>query len=338
MESKEQQVREKILHKSVQNPSMSHHDISKSLGIPRSTVSSVLKRFRDTLTVDRKPGSGGKRNDNFKLQRNAVLRMIKRNPNLSIRDVAKKVKMSYSFVQKVKKAAGYKSFKIIKTPNRNEKQETSAKSRARKLYERMLTKFDCVVMDDETNVKADFKQLPGLEFYTALQRGKVDDYFKAKKLSKFAKKYMVWQAICSCGLKSKIFITTGTINQQVYVEECLKKRLLPFIQKHTCSVLFWPDLASCHYGKVAQEWYAENHVNIVPKDCNPPNTPELRPIERYWAIVKRNLGKSKGNANNEKDFAKKWEKASNQVVEGTVQNLMDGIKRKVRAFGYNKSE
>ena len=229
MESKGQQVREKNLHISVENPSMSHHDIAKSTEIPRSTVSNALKRFRDRLTVDRKPGSGGKRNDNFKSQRNAVLGMIKRNPNLSIRDVAKKVKMSYSFVQKVKKAAGYKSFKVIKTPNRNDKQETSSKTRARKLYDKLLTKFNCVVMDDETIVKADLKQLPGLEFYTSLQRGKVDDYFKAKKLLKFSKKYMVWQAICSCGLKSEIFITTGTLNQQIYVGECLEKRLLPFI-------------------------------------------------------------------------------------------------------------
>ena len=149
---------------------------------------------------------------------------------------------------------------------------------------------------------------------------------------------MVWQAICSSGLKSKIFITTGTLIQQIYVEECLQKRLLPFIQKHTNSVLFWPDLASCHYGKTAQEWYAGHNINVVPKDCNPPNTPELRPIERYWAIVKRNLGKSKGQANNEKDFAEKWEKASRLVADNTVQNLMGGIKRKVCAYAYKTSK
>lgn len=127
---------------------MSHHDIAKSLGVPRSTVSSVLKRFRDRLTLERKPGSGGKRNDSFKSQRNAVLRLVKQNPNLSIRDIAKKVKKSYSFVQKVKKAAGYRSYKVIKAPNRNEKQETSSRTRARKLYDTLLTKFDCVVMDE----------------------------------------------------------------------------------------------------------------------------------------------------------------------------------------------
>ena len=84
------------------------------------------------------------------------------------------------------------------TPNRDDKQYTSVKARSRKLYTTMLTKFDCVVQNDETYVKADFKQLPGQEFHTATGRGKVADIFKHIKLSKFAKKYLVWQAICLC--------------------------------------------------------------------------------------------------------------------------------------------
>ena len=39
------------------------------------------------------------------------------------------------------------------------------------------------------------------------------------------------------------------------------------------------------------EWYAANNVQVMPKDKNPRNTPELRPIEKYWVIVKRNLKK-----------------------------------------------
>ena len=124
------------------------------------------------------------------------------------------------------------------TPNRDDKQITSVKARSRKLYTTMLTKFDRVVQDDETYVKADFKQLPGQEFYTATGRGKVADIFKHIKLSKFAKKYLVWHAICTCGLKSNIYIATETVNQEIYVSECLQKRLLPFLKRHNCSVLF----------------------------------------------------------------------------------------------------
>ena len=90
------------------------------------------------------------------------------------------------------------------TTNRDDKQNTSAKAQSRKLYTTMLTKFDCVVEDNETYVEADFKQLPGQEFYTATIRGKVTDIFKHIKLSKFAKKYLVWQSINTSGLKSHI--------------------------------------------------------------------------------------------------------------------------------------
>ena len=36
-----------------------------------------------------------------------------------------------------------------------------------------------------------------------------------------------------------------------------------------------------------QEWCEQNDVKVVPKTANPPNCPESRVIEKYWAIVKR---------------------------------------------------
>ena len=75
------------------------------------------------------------------------------------------------------------------------------------------------------------------------------------------------------------------------MSECLKKRLLPFLKTHNVPTIFWPDLASCHYSKDALEWYKTNGANFVPKDLYPPNSPELRPIEKYWAIMKHELRK-----------------------------------------------
>ena len=104
------------------------------------------------------------------------------------------------------------------------------------------------------------------------------------------------QAICSCGRASQSFITTGTVNKEIYREECLKKRLLPFLRSHDAPSLFWPDLTSCHYAKDVLEWYKANGVHVVPKEANPLNCPELRPIERYWALVKRELSQYKQQA------------------------------------------
>ena len=65
-------------------------------------------------------------------------------------------------------------------------------------------------MDDETYIKCD-KQLPGPKFYTSMVRGHLSNKFKYKSLEKFGEK-LLWQAICSCGLRSQAFVTSSTLN------------------------------------------------------------------------------------------------------------------------------
>lgn len=308
MEVNQRESREQILSKHLEFPDLSHRQLGKMLNIHHSTVSRVLKRFQERLTLDHGKGAGRKPGPENKKTEGKVKRMIKANPNVSSRDLAKKIGMSQSYVQNAKKRAGLHTYKVQNFPNRDERQQSTAKTRARKLYEKMLTKYGCCVMDDETYIKADFKQIPGLEFFTGKSKFDVDDKFKKKKMSKFASKYLIWQAICSCGLRSEPFVTKGTVNGEIYKSECLEKRLLPFLQQHDEAPLFWPDLASCHYSKSVLEWYEANSVHFVPKDMNPPNCPELRPVEQYWAIMKRELRKSKKTVKDEKDMLRKWKK------------------------------
>ena len=81
------------------------------------------------------------------------------------------------------------------------------------------------------------------------------------------------------------------MNGKIYRDEFLQKRLLPFpfLRFHEGETLFWPDLATCRYAKRVMEWYATNDVVFVPKEANPPNSPELHPIEKFWTIVKDKL-------------------------------------------------
>ena len=47
--------------------------------------------------------------------------------------------------------------------------------------------------------------------------------------------------------------------------------------------VFWPDLDSCHYSFETIEYLNSQNIIQVPKDDNPPNVPQARPIERFWA-------------------------------------------------------
>lgn len=140
---------------------------------------------------------------------------------------------------------------------------------------------------------------------------------------------MVWH-----GRKSSRFFISRTMNAQVYRDECLKKRLLSFINRQGSRPLFWADMASCHYAKDTLPWYKANNINFVTHDCNPSNSPELRPIGEYWSIVKGILKKTVETVKNIEEFKTKWLWASRKVDNALVQNMMARVRRKVRSLAY----
>ena len=72
------------------------------------------------------------------------------------------------------------------------------------------------------------------------------------------------------------------VNTDIYINECLQKKLLPFKHKHhgDFNHLFWPGLAGAHYSDETVAWMEKN-VQFVEKASNPPNGP----IENFWGIL-----------------------------------------------------
>lgn len=247
--TKQEKLRKKFLHTYLADISRTYKSIGDEHGVSRTTVYCIVRRYLETLSTARCTGSGRKKgpaNPNLKKK---IVRDFHRNPGTSNRDRAKKFAVSEGLIRKIKKNENLHSYKAIKYPNCSEKQESTAKSRTRKLYSILNKTNCCLILDDETYVKKDYRQLPGNIFNVSSIRGKVHKKYKYVCVDRFAPKVMVWQAICGYGLKRKVFVTNSNINSDVYVKECLQKRLLPFIKSHEGPTLFWPDLASCHYSK-----------------------------------------------------------------------------------------
>jgi hypothetical protein len=51
-------------------------------------------------------------------------------------------------------------------------------------------------------------------------------------------------------------------------------------------IVLWPDLASAHYAKDTLVRLEELKIEYVPKEDNPPNVPQIWPIENSWANLK----------------------------------------------------
>lgn len=328
--------RKSVLFKWCSIKSISMRKIAKEENLPVSSVSYIIKKFGETNTIHNLPKSGRKKGSFDQEKSRRVMEIIKKKRELSVRDIAKKAKTSIGMVQRVKARNNLKTYKKQKQPKRDEKQSSKAKTRTKKLYDFVnQRKNHCIIMDDETYVKLDFKTLPGPQYYTIPKGSKIPRKDRSVFCEKFGQKIMVWQAICQCGKKSKAFFTNKSINSEIYIKECLQKRLLPLIKKHNGPTLFWPDLASCHYSKATQEWYIKNCVTFIEKDINPPNCPELRPIERYWAIMKRHLQQKVKSANSVKDFEEKWNQTAKKMDESSVQTLMGNLPSKLLKFYRN---
>ena len=78
------------------------------------------------------------------------------------------------------------------------------------------------------------------------------------------------------------FVPSGlAIRQDVYLENCIKKHLIPFINKYypDGGYVFWPDLASSQYAN--RNYLKTEKVNFFPKQDNRANVPKARPIEDF---------------------------------------------------------
>ena len=75
---------------------------------------------------------------------------------------------------------------------------------------------------------------------------------KYSPIKKFEDKVLVWIAISPCGQSAPYICQSGlAINQNIYWNECIRKRLIPFIRENYDGTpyVFFPDRANCHYAK-----------------------------------------------------------------------------------------
>ena len=82
---------------------------------------------------------------------------------------------------------------------------------------------------------------------------------------------MVWVAI-SPRVISNLYIHRSkiAIHEEIYLKQCIRGRLLPFIKKHqNDDILFWPDLASLHYAYSVLRCLESNNVPYVRRNQPP---------------------------------------------------------------------
>lgn len=308
-------------------------------GVPKSTIYGVIARFEQRGDIIPKEKSGRPRSVSTTKVIRKIDRLITNDPNISSRDGAAKVGISKSTYSRVKvNDLGINAYRKEPAPKYSGDQKERAKTACRKIYRKRLLSEEptILIMDDETYVPMDRDQVPGPEYYHCKDKSTVSDENRFKPQAKFFKKFLVWQCIDELGNVSDPYVTTGTVNGEIYLKHCLKKRLKDFIDKYhkNHKILFWMDMATSHYKKEVTDWLTAQGIDFIGKKENAPNVPQARPIEKFWALCKAEYKRHRRSSKSIESFRKIWKKISKKIAQSSAQRLMKEARRHLRAIGY----
>ncbi|XP_065077549.1 uncharacterized protein LOC135700820 [Ochlerotatus camptorhynchus] len=166
-----------------------------------------------------------------------------------------------------------------------------------------------VVMDDETYLTLDGNDWQGTSYFTSSTK-EVSSVVKLISHTQFPKKVLLWLTISEKGMPKPFFFRSGlAVNGEIYSTKYLPE-VASFIKKYHKGedAVFWPDLVSTHYSKRSLEEMERMNIDVVPKSANPANVPQLRPIENFWANLKRKIYSNNFVAKTEEELINKTKK------------------------------
>jgi transposase len=304
--------------------------------VAKQTVLDILKKYEEQGHFI--PGKNSGRPPKLASSSNVkrIQQLVDHKDNVSDAMVARRIGWSRSYVQKVRATTlNIKKYKKRRAPfyKRGEDKEVSRK--CRKLLRQTVPpgSDDLIVMDDEHYIFLEKTKSTSSMFYSSSDRSETPLEAQVLPHRKFCPKLMIWQAISMQG-RSQLYIVPSrqNVNKDVYLNQCLKKRLLPFLRQAypTGNAIFWPDKASSHYARTVIEFLRSENVHFVEKDVNPTCVPQARPIERYWSEIDRRLSAYKNDAPTLELLARRVRKVVKDIPDSYVQTIMATVRSKLR--------
>lgn len=306
--------------------------IFENQNISRRTIYRTIAECEQGIPCVNLPKSGRPRVFNgARLER--LVRRAKNTLGISVRKLARQYQTSKSTISRELSRNALKYRKRRKAPKYTANQLARIPICCRALRRIHFANNRVIIMDDEKYFTLSNSEMKGNDGFYTDNILEVPDNVRYKQKAKFADKVLVWCAISIRGI-SRLFVSRvrgEALDSQRYIDNCLTK-LINFIEEEHDGedIMFWPDLASCHYARQTQNWLVDHNVPFVPRNDNPPNLPQARPIEDFWALLSRKVYNGGWEAQNEDELRRRIYRKVREIDVNVVQNLMLGVRRKLR--------
>lgn len=304
-------------------------EITKRLGIARSTVSQLIQHFKTVGSSEAKKSTGRPRITS-KRDDISIGRCARINPTYSSIEICAETGVqasSRTIRRRLLKDFGLAARHPAKKPLLTEQQRLKRLKFCKK-YEHWSPKdWEKVLFSDETIIcqfgaPATMVRRPSGERFNPRY---------TVRTVKHSPKIMIWGCFSHAGRGSLYFVDVGkTVNALEYKKILMSK--VPIAMRiHNCRV-FQHDSAPAHTAVSVRQWLATNGIQVLEW---PGNSPDLNPIENLWMTLKRSVRRRRPNNMTELIHCIKqaW---CLDISRELCENLSDSMPRRLKAVITNK--
>lgn len=326
-------MRELIIKLHLEKKSL--REIAKTVGKTHSTIQSVIKKFKNTGSVDTLPRKGRPKILSSRDKRN-IIKKIVINPRLSAPKLAADFALETGKtihaenIRRVLRKSGFNGRVSRKKPFINITNQKKRLEFAKKYINADELFWKQVLFTDESK----------FNIFGPDSRGKVwrkpNTALDKKNLTPTVKhgggNVMVWGSMSASGVGNLVFIKPN-MDRWVYLD-ILKNNLKTDAAKLELgnNWIFQQDQDPKHTAHIIKSWLLYN----VPKQLNsPPQSPDLNPIEHIWDYLERQIRKHRiTNADQLKQsLQEEWSKIPASFTEKLVSSMKNRLKAAIDAKG-----
>lgn len=326
-------VRKKIV--SLHISGLSLGSISKRLQIPRSSVQTIIKKYKTMFTTATLPRSGRKRKLTPGDER-FIVRMVRLNPKITKKAIAKDlevsgIKVSTSTIKRILHKNDLRGYRARKKPLLQQRHRRARLKFARDHQNKDATFWKNVLWSDETKM-----ELFGHNDQRYVWR-KAGEAFHPNKTVPTVKhgggSIMLWGCFAAAGT-GKLHKIDGIMRKEHYVE-ILKQNLKSSARmlKLGRNWTFQQDNDPKHTAHVVKQWFQNNKVKVLEW---PSQSPDLNPIENLWTTLKRRVrARRPTNLNDLYQYSREeWEKIPAEYCAKLVEHYPKRLTAVTQVNGY----
>ena len=83
------------------------------------------------------------------------------------------------------------------------------------------------------------------------------------------------------------------------------------------------------FGQFFQDFLTQNDIYFVPRDHNPPNSPQIRPIENFFGILKQHVYAGNWSAKSREGLIRRIKKCVAEIDMTMVIKMFQNLKPKI---------